>query len=91
LYILDGVPWDEPFGKEAGSGEDGGEEGGRVDASLEEEDVIAYTRDRLIPRLTPMVVEQRTMRSWRENEELRAVEKIQEDRDIYRPRRGTVQ
>jgi hypothetical protein len=38
-----------------------------------------------------MVVEQRTMRSWRENEELRAVEKIQEDRDIYRPRRGTVQ
>jgi hypothetical protein len=64
---------------------------GGIDASLEEEAELAYTRDHLIPRLTTMVVEQRVRRSWRENEELRVVKKIEEDEDIYRSRRGVVQ
>jgi hypothetical protein len=65
---------------------------GGIDASLEEEEAeLAYTRDHLIPRLTTMVVEQRVRRSWRENEELRVVKKIEEDEDIYRSWRGVVQ
>jgi hypothetical protein len=57
-YIRDGVPWDEPSSEEASGDEDGvGDEGG-VNASLDEDDeALAYTQERLIPRLTPMAVE----------------------------------
>jgi hypothetical protein len=79
-----GGPWDEPSGEEADIGEnEEGEEGG-VNALLKEEDALAYTHD----RLTPMVLEQRR-KSWRENRELRDLERIQEDKDIYRMWRGS--